>query len=102
MKHRIFVLAALFAMVAFAGSAFAVPGGKTKVFETKMGTVNLSSDTHKAKGIGCMDCHKGTFKMAAGSTAMPLPHKAGESCGVCHNGDKVFSVQASCKTCHIK
>lgn len=99
---KLILLMVLVICVALVGAAFALPAGKTKVVETKMGNVTFSGDAHKAKGIGCMDCHKSTFKMAAGALAMPVPHKAGEACGTCHNGDKAFSVTSACKNCHVK
>ncbi|MCK4911455.1 MAG: hypothetical protein KAR83_07420 [Thermodesulfovibrionales bacterium] len=102
MKAKVVLIAALMLCVALVGSAFALPPGKTTVIETKMGNVTFSGDAHKAKRIGCMDCHKSTFKKAADALAMPVPHKAGEACGTCHNGDKAFSVTASCKNCHKK
>ncbi len=99
---KVILLLILMICVALIGTAFALPAGKTKVVETKMGNVTFSSDIHKSKGIGCMDCHKSLFKMAAGSLKQPVPHKTGESCGTCHNGTKAFSVKKDCKQCHKK
>ena len=31
-----------------------------------------------------------------------VPHKVGEACGTCHNGEKAFSVKKDCKRCHKK
>ena len=99
---KVILLVVLIICVALIGSAFALPAGKTKVVETKMGNVTFSADVHKAAGIGCMDCHKSLFKMAADALAMGVPHKAGDSCGTCHNGTKAFSVTSACKNCHVK
>ena len=101
MKTKAIMLIILMITVALVGTAFALPAGKTKVIETKMGNITLG-DSHKAKGVGCMDCHKTIFKMAAGSLNQPVPHKVGEACGTCHNGDKAFSITGACKNCHKK
>ncbi len=97
MKKVILFAVLILVCVALVGTAFAVK--TTKVIETSNGNVTLSADAHKAKGIGCMDCHKSTFKMAAGALEMKFPHKAGESCSVCHDGTKAFK---DCGKCHIK
>lgn len=99
MKTKAFLLVVLVICVALVGTAFALPAGKTKVIQTKMGVVTFSGDTHKAKGVGCMDCHKAIFKMAAGSLKNPAPHKAGVACMTCHDGTKA---PKSCKSCHVK
>jgi c(7)-type cytochrome triheme protein len=102
MKGKVILALVLLISVALVGAAFAMPAGKSKTVETKMGSVTFTSDGHKAAGVGCMDCHKTLFKMSADSLTMGVPHKVGESCGVCHNGDKAFSVTAGCKMCHTK
>lgn len=99
---KLIVFVALLLVVAMAAGVYATPAGKNKVFETSMGKVTMSGDAHKAKGVGCMDCHKSIFKMAAGAGKNPAPHKAGESCGSCHDGTKAFAVTADCAKCHVK
>ncbi len=99
---KVILLVVLIIGIALVGSAFAIPAGKVKVLETKMGTVTFSSDAHVAKGLNCMDCHKSIFKMAKGSLKQPIPHKIGEACGSCHNGTRAFSVKKDCKQCHKK
>jgi c(7)-type cytochrome triheme protein len=52
------------------------------------GPVVFSHETHKAKVEKCTACHVKVFKMKKG-TSGPLTMdkmKAGEQCGVCHNG----------------
>ncbi len=102
MKAKVILLVVFVLTVAFVATAFAIPKGKVKVLETKMGTVTFSSDMHVAKGLKCMDCHKSIFKMAKGSLKQPIPHKIGEACGACHDGTKAFSVKKDCKQCHKK
>ena len=105
MKAKAILLVVLMLSVALVGTAFALPKGKVKVIDTKkMGgtTVTFSSDMHVAKGLKCMDCHKSIFKMAAGSLKQPIPHKTGDSCGACHDGEKAPSVKKDCKFCHKK
>ncbi len=102
MKAKVILLVVLVLSLALIGTAFALPKGKVKVIETKMGKVTFSSDIHVEKGLKCMDCHKTIFKMAKGSLKQPMPHKVGDACGACHNGEKSFSVKKDCKKCHVK
>lgn len=99
---KVILLIVLTMCVALVGTAFAIPAGKVKVVETKMGNITFSSDTHVAKGLNCMSCHKSTYKMKAGQLIQPVPHKVGVSCGSCHNGEQAFSVTSACKQCHKK
>ena len=102
MKAKAILFVVLMLSLAIVSTAFALPKGKVKVMDTKMGKVTFSSDMHVAKGLKCMDCHKSIYKMAAGSLKQPVPHKIGESCGACHDGTKAFSVKKDCKLCHVK
>ena len=74
------------------------------------GPVTFSHDKHKAKVEKCAACHVKVFKMKKG-TSGPFSMdkmKAGEQCGVCHNGKTpigggvAFAVDdgASCEKCH--
>ena len=77
------------------------------------GRVTFDHAKHKATGVEkCTDCHVKVFKMKKGQTG-PLTMekmKAGEQCGVCHNGRTqvankvVFDVvdKANCEKCHTK
>lgn len=98
---KIIVLVVLIISIALVGSALAVPKGKSASFDSKMGAVTFSGDTHAAAGLKCNSCHAGIFPMKAGS-AFAAPHKTDASCGACHNGDKAFSVKKDCKMCHKK
>jgi c(7)-type cytochrome triheme protein len=100
MKKLIVLLVVLLSVALVAG-AMAQPKGKTVVFETKMGNVDFSGDTHADAGLKCNDCHPAMFPMKAGSS-FAAPHKETESCGACHNGTKAFSSKKDCKMCHKK
>jgi c(7)-type cytochrome triheme protein len=102
MNSKAIILVVLLLSLALIGTAFALPAGKVKVMETKMGNVTFSSDIHVAKGLNCMDCHKSIFKMKAGELKQPVPHKIGVACGNCHNGERAFSVKKDCTRCHKK
>jgi len=102
MKTKAILIIILMLSVALVGTAFALPKGKVKVVETKMGTVTFSSDIHTAAGVKCMECHKSIFKMKKGELKQPIPHKIGVACGNCHNGERAFSVKKDCKRCHKK
>jgi c(7)-type cytochrome triheme protein len=77
------------------------------------GPVTFDHSKHKAAGADkCTACHVKVFKMKKGQTG-PLTMdkmKAGEQCGVCHDGHTkvgdttVFTVadKANCEKCHKK
>jgi c(7)-type cytochrome triheme protein len=55
-------------------------------------------------GKDCVLCHNQVFhidpkKNPAFSMA---DMEQGKSCGACHNGDKAFSVEENCDTCHME
>ncbi len=106
MKAKVILLVVLMFSLALVGTAFAIPKGKVKVIETKMGKVTFSSDKHIATGkVKCMGegaCHVKIFPMKKGSLKQPMPHKIGEACGACHDGEKAPSVKKDCKFCHKK
>ena len=100
---KIAILVTLLIAVAFIGTAMATPKGKSTIYENKFGKVEFSSDAHgAAAGLKCTDCHPKMFPMKKDSTNMPTPHKIGESCGVCHDGERAFSQKKDCKACHKK
>jgi c(7)-type cytochrome triheme protein len=80
------------------------------VFEDgAMGKITFDGKMHNEKlGSGkCMDCHMNNepFPMkkpgAEGSVKVTAPHKPGEFCGTCHDGNKAFN-QMNCMKCHKK
>ena len=79
---------------------------KTVEFDGKgAGKVVFDGATHKAKGLGCKDCHPALFAMKKGGAVLTMKDmEAGKNCGACHNGTKAFGVKdaASCAKCHKK
>lgn len=100
------IIVALIIAVAFVGSAFASPPGKTVEYAGgDAGKVVFDGNTHGVKqGMKCNDCHPKLFQMKKGSFKMPCPHKADEFCGVCHDGKKTFGQiePDTCAKCHQK
>ena len=105
MRITVLLLTVLIA-VAFVGSAFAVPAGKTVEFAGgAMGKVTFDGKIHADKGLKCGDCHTKIFKMKKGSEKITMADmNAGKNCGTCHNGEKAFksSDTANCGKCHKK
>ncbi len=94
---------AFLASLAFAGSALAVPPGRTLEFPSTMGKVVFSGKIHADKGFKCGDCHTKIFPMKQTTLTM-ADINAGKACGTCHNGDKAFKANdpANCSKCHQK
>ena len=95
----------LFIMLAFAGSGFAVPSGKTVEFAGgSAGKVIFDGKIHGDKGLKCTDCHPKIFPMKKGTKLTLAEINEGKYCGVCHNGQRAFksSEQANCEKCHKK
>ncbi|MGW8272551.1 MAG: cytochrome c3 family protein [Thermodesulfovibrionales bacterium] len=93
------------ALIAFVGTAMAVPAGKTVQYESAAGKVVFDGKTHADKGFKCNDCHPGIFQMKKGSVKITMEAiNAGKLCGECHNGTKAFKAddQANCARCHQK
>ena len=63
----------LMAIIAFVGSAIAVPPGKTVEFKGgPMGKVVFDGKIHMDKGLKCNDCHTKIFQM---KNSIPNPMK---------------------------
>jgi c(7)-type cytochrome triheme protein len=101
------------ALAFVAGSAMAVPPGKTIEYpDGDQGKVTFNGDTHGAKqGMKCAQCHPKPFGMKKGSFKMTKEdHSKGVYCGICHNGKDehngkvVFSQsdEKDCGKCHVK
>lgn len=109
MAKRLLVLTVIMmaALALVVGVAFAVPSGKTVVYEVKgADKVTFDGKSHADKGLKCNDCHTKLFPMKrtpAGTYTMEKMNK-GENCGACHNGEKGFksSDPANCAKCHKK
>jgi c(7)-type cytochrome triheme protein len=93
----------LLVSIAFAGTALAVPSGKTLEFPSTMGKVVFDGKIHADKGFKCGDCHTKIFPMKQTTITM-AEINAGMECGVCHNGEKAFKASdpANCTKCHKK
>lgn len=105
MKKTIVILTVIVAL-AFVGSAFAVPKGKTVEFTGgSEGKVVFDGGKHADKGLKCNDCHTKVFPMKKKDGEFKMADmEAGKACGACHNGEKAFSVKdkANCGKCHKK
>lgn len=72
------------------------PNGVT--FKHPAGDAYFSHDSHVAgKGLACKSCHN-NGPMKRGITMAQM--EKGQSCGVCHNGKKAFTVESNCTKCH--
>ncbi len=106
MRITVLLLTVIIA-VAFVGSAFAVPPGKTVEFAGGAeGKVIFDGKVHADKGLKCNSCHTKVFPMKKGGKYTMKDMEGGKACGACHNGekDKAFSVKdkANCGKCHKK
>lgn len=105
MKKTVLFVAML-VIVAFVGSALAVPPGKTVEFAGGgAGKVVFDGKTHADKGLKCNDCHTKIFQMKKGTAKIKMADlNAGKFCGECHNGTKAFKTSdaANCAKCHKK
>ncbi len=104
MKKTVLLLT-LIVVVAFVGSALAVPPGKTVEYPGGgFGKVVFDGKAHADKGLKCNDCHTKVFQMKKGAAIKMADMNAGQNCGVCHNGEKAFksSDAATCAKCHKK
>ncbi|GFO54528.1 cytochrome c [Geomonas sp. Red276] len=77
----------------------------TKEITFKLAAISnakFDHDKHLAK-YKCSACHTGTFPLStkARPVTMSEMHRA-KSCGLCHDGQKAFSVSGNCDSCHIK
>jgi c(7)-type cytochrome triheme protein len=105
MMKKVVLFVALLVIVAFVGSAFAVPAGKTVEYAGGgAGKVVFDGKAHADKGLKCNDCHTKIFPMKKGGTFTMADMNAGKNCGECHNGTKGFksSDAANCGKCHKK
>ena len=104
MKKTVLAVVVL-VIVAFVGSALAVPPGKTVEFAGGSGgKVVFDGKAHADKGLKCNDCHTKIFPMKKGGTYKMADMNAGKYCGECHNGTKAFKTSdaANCAKCHKK
>jgi c(7)-type cytochrome triheme protein len=98
-------LLAAVVLVAFAGSAAAVPPDRELVFRGgEVGKIIFSGKAHADAGFQCDVCHSGIFEMKAGTSYIRFAdHLEGKKyCFTCHNGSGAFKAQGNCYTCHKK
>ncbi len=87
-------------------TAFAVPKGKTLIFnKAAMGSVTFDGTLHNNHAKGCRQCHNPQVfpKMKHGTVQITMKKiYAGAQCGICHNGNAAFKAKGNCKRCHHK
>lgn len=102
------ILALSAALVFSAGSAMAVPSGKTVEFAGGgAGKVTFDGKVHAEKGLKCGGCHTEPklFAMKKSGDKMTMADMAaGKFCGACHDGKTAFKAgdAANCAKCHKK
>jgi c(7)-type cytochrome triheme protein len=104
-KRVLVLMIAVCFVTVFAGSALAVPSGKTLEWPTTAGKVIFDGKVHAEKGLKCSDCHTKIFKMKKGADEMTMAEiNKGKFCGECHNGEKAFKTDdaSNCSRCHKK
>jgi c(7)-type cytochrome triheme protein len=98
------ILLIVTSLIFIAGTAMAVPSGKTLKFtKSPMGTVTFSGEEHAEAGIKCKECHNPEMfpKMKQGSVEITMAKiYAGELCGKCHDGKRAFEAKKNCTECH--
>ena len=104
MKKTVLAVVVL-VIVAFVGSALAVPPGKNVEFAGgSAGKVVFDGKTHADKGLKCNDCHKEPelFTKKKEAKITEADHKEKKFCGACHDGKKAFGVsdKKRCASCH--
>ena len=100
---KVAILLTVLVVMAFIGSALAVPPGKTVDYAGgALGKVVFDGKIHADAGKKCNDCHTKIFQMKKGATKIAAPHKPGQDCGVCHDGKAAFATDGNCAKCHKK
>ena len=105
MKKTVLILTVIVAL-AFVGSAFAVPKGKTVEFTGgAAGKVVFDGTKHAEKDLKCNSCHTKIFPMKKEDGKFKMKDmEEGKACGACHDGTKAFGVKdkEGCAKCHKK
>lgn len=92
-------------IVLTAGISLASTGGGDRLFKPKGAKpVFFSHEQHvNVRGTKCSACHYHAFQMAKESYEMSMDKlNKGQFCGICHNGERSFSVKETenCVRCH--
>jgi len=102
--RKVYIFAMVLCLVS-ANFSFAAIGGGDLTFSAKGAKpVFFSHSIHvDGKKYKCSACHYAVFQMAKDSYKMDMSKiTKGQFCGICHNGERSFSVtdKASCVKCH--
>lgn len=63
------------------------------------GKVIFDSQSHRAAGYICTDCHSAIFETKKNALITMAEHNGGTACFTCHNGTTAFN---ECEKCHRK
>ena len=101
MKRLNFTLLAS-GFVFLAGCAATAPYGHGDVVVGKKAI--FRHKTSKMEKLECTECHDKLFTNARQHQKHNMQEifSSAESCGVCHNGTRTFSVRGNCDRCHRK
>lgn len=95
------LLLVLVAVIPFAAGARV--GGGDVTMGNEYGPVTFSHEKHAAKSLSCEQCHPDLYETTEKHKIVTMAEmETGLSCGKCHNGKPVFSVNKNCNTCHKK
>lgn len=90
-------------IIAIAGTALAVPPGKTVVFDGGgAGQVVFDGAIHAEHGRFCVMCHTDIFVQKRGTAVITMnDHAKGKKfCFACHNGKVAYPPTGNCSRCH--
>ena len=77
-------------------------GGKEITLKNEGGDVVFPHTTHvDGMKLACNECHDKLFINSKTHKKVSMKElQNGESCGLCHNGKRAFSVKSDCAKCH--
>jgi c(7)-type cytochrome triheme protein len=79
-----------------------VGGGNVVFRPAGSDNVIYSHDDHVIKaGLRCSECHYKLYTTVGHRKKATMDDmEKGQSCGVCHNGQRAFAVKGNCAKCH--
>jgi c(7)-type cytochrome triheme protein len=100
--NKVIVCGVLLVMVLAATAWGSVGGGDITFSLSNASNVTFSHDAHVTKHKQkCGDCHYRIFTTTEQRKDVTMAQmQKGQSCGVCHNGQRAFDVKGSCNKCH--
>jgi c(7)-type cytochrome triheme protein len=100
--NKVIVCGVLLVMVLAATAWGKVGGGDVTFTLTGASNVNFSHDAHITKyKQKCGDCHYRIYTTTVQRKDVTMAQmQKGQSCGVCHDGQRAFDVKGSCNKCH--